>query len=140
LTRKMHQSIDLVLSGVGVVLIFAAVLQSRDSSLQVQILMVGVGLLLSNAGICGFATRLVLNERRFGALRQKGDHMITLIRRLHRAALDRDHGESGDARFEMVLREMHDTVRLMADLASIEDGQALPQPVVDEEGSPPQLV
>jgi hypothetical protein len=125
--RKLNQLFDLLLTGGGIVVVFAAVLLSRDVSLQYQVLMVVTGMLFFTAGMWGIAARLAPNERRFGALREEGDHMIDLIRQLNRAALARDRGEADDSQFNVVLKEMHDAVRLMAKLASLEDGQELPR-------------
>ena len=123
--RKIHQAIDVALTGIGIAVIISSVMISDTTSLQVQLMWVVLGVLLIEAGVWGIAGKFIPNERRFGRLREEGDRMIKLIRQLNGAALARDQGLEDGSRFQATLNEMHDTVRLMAELASLEDDQDL---------------
>lgn len=125
LKRRIRQSVDLVLTGLGIAVIFGSILVSGDSSTQSQILLAVVGVLLLEAGVWNIAGKFVPSERRFGRLREEGDRMIDLVRQLHSAAVARDRGQEDETRFNATLEEMHATVQLMAHLASLEDGQEL---------------
>lgn len=121
--RKIHQSLDTVLIGLGIASIIASVLISDTASIQVQLLLVVVGILLMEAGVWGIARKAISNERQYSRLREEGDHMIELIRKLNGAAVARDQGLEDGTRFRATLEEMHASVRFMAELASHKDGQ-----------------
>ena len=123
--RKIHQSLDTVLIGLGIASIIASVLISDTASIQVQLLLVVVGILLMEAGVWGIARKAISNERQYSRLREEGDHMIELIRKLNGAAVAREQGLEDGTRFRATLEEMHASVRFMAELASHKDGQDL---------------
>ena len=125
MNRKIRQAIDLTFTGIGIAVIFGAVMISESASLQIKLLWVVLGVLLIEAGVWSIAGKFIPSERRFGRLREEGDRMIALIRQLNGAALARDQGLEDETRFQATLEEMHAAVRLMAELASLEDGREL---------------
>ena len=114
--RKIRRimEIGIPLSGMGI--IFGFVLFGPDS-LQQQVLLVLVGVLILEAGVWGLMNGLLPNERRYLALREEGDHFLGLIRILNQAAVARDKGDGGDARFRDTRAQMHASVERMAELA-----------------------
>ncbi len=125
--RKRNQIIDMSLGLMGMAIVLGAVVLSPGISLQMQLLIVIVGLLFIEAGVWGLAARVMPNQRRFTRLREEGDRMLVMIRQLNNAALARDQGLEDGTRFQATLEEMHATVNLMAELAALEDGQQLEQ-------------
>ena len=132
--RKIHQALDVAFTGLGIAAIISSVVISDTISLQMQLLWVVLGLLLIEAGVWGIAGKFIPNERRFSRLRDEGDRMISLIRQLNSAAVARDQGAEDGKRFQETLDEMHEAVRLMAELASLEDGQELDAMLAAEPG------
>lgn len=119
--RKLHQFIDLVLTALGIVITIGSVAIADQVSLQVQVGWIVLGILLIEAGVGGFSSQFMANDRRFLALRKEGDKTIRLIRQLNAAAIARDHGAEDDTRFHETLAEMHATIQRMAELASQEE-------------------
>ena len=102
----------------GMAIVFGGVLFVPPSSLQVQILVVLLGVLILEAGVWGLTGQILPNERNFVALRNEGDHFIELIRNLNAAATAREAGEpESDQRFTEALAAMHHSVDRMAALA-----------------------
>jgi hypothetical protein len=101
--------------------VFGGVLFVPPTSLQIQIIVVLVGVLILEAGVWGLTGQLLPNERTYVALREEGDHFISLIRNLNAAAVARKTGlEGGDQRFEEALSAMHASVDRMGGLAGEE--------------------
>jgi len=140
MNRKIHQAIDLTLTGIGIAIIIGSVMISESASLQIKLLWAVLGVLFIEAGVWSIAGKFIPNERRFGRLREEGDRMIALIRQLNGAALARDQGLEDETRFQATLEEMHATVRLMAELASLEDGQELESVLAKKDDEIPDRV
>ena len=113
---------DAGLTGLGIGVIFTAVLISSALTLQMQLLLALIGVLLMEVGVWGLSNKLFPSERRYTELREEGDSIIQLIRQLNAAAVARDQGVDADDRFQSTLDEMHDSVKRMSELASRENG------------------
>lgn len=118
--RNIRRSIDVGLTGLGIGIIFTAVILSTTLTVQMQLPLALVGVLLMEAGVWGLAAKVFPNERRYIELREEGDSIIELIRQLNAAAVARDQGADSEDRFQATLDEMHDSVKRMAELASVE--------------------
>ena len=118
--RNIRRTIDLGLTGVGIGIIFTAVLLSSSLTIQMQLPLALAGVLLMEAGVWGLSSKVFPNERRYIDLRAEGDNIIQLIRELNAAAVARDKGVDAGERFQATLDEMHDSVKRMAELASRE--------------------
>lgn len=116
--KQIRRRLDICLTGLGVGVIFTAVILSASLSIKAQMPLALIGVLLMEAGVWGLSNKLLPNERRFVGLRAEGDTIIGLMRELNAAALARDSGDEGDDRFQSTLDEMHASVARMADLAS----------------------
>ena len=79
-------------TGLGIGIIFIVVLLSDSLTLQVQMPLAVLGVLLMEAGVCGMSNKFLPNERRFAGLREEGDRMLDLMRELCSAAVARDRG------------------------------------------------
>ncbi len=101
-------------------IIFGSVLFGPDS-LQLQVLLVLIGVLILEAGVWGLTSTFLPNERRFLSLREEGDHFLGLIRDLNAAAIARGEGEEDDKRFRETRARMHTSVERMAELAGQDD-------------------
>ena len=130
--RQIHKAIDVALTAAGIVIILFAMFVYSGDFLQEQMLWNGIGLLLLNAGVWGIAVKCMPTERRYSQLRDEGDRMISLIRELNSAALAHKQGLEDDSRFNSTLENMHDAVRLMAGLASLEDGEDLESKLAEQ--------
>lgn len=120
--HNIRRSIDVGLTGLGIGIIFTAVILSSSLTIQMQLPLALVGVLLMEAGVWGLSSKVFPNERRYMDLRGEGDTIIQLIRQLNSAAVAREKGEDTDGRFQATLDEMHDSVKRMAELASRESG------------------
>ena len=118
--RKIRQGIEIALPILGMAIIFTSVLFGPNS-LQAQVLLVLIGVLILEAGVWGLTGGILPNERRYLGLREEGDHFLGLIRVLNAAALARDKGEEDDARFRDARAQMHTSVDRMAELAGQDD-------------------
>ena len=81
---------------------------------QIQMIFVIAGVLCIEAGVWGLASKILPTERRYIALREQGDYMIDLIRKLNAAALA---GGKKDQLFRNTLEQMHVSVDRMAELS-----------------------
>ncbi|MEX0965142.1 MAG: hypothetical protein WDZ52_13990 [Pseudohongiellaceae bacterium] len=120
--RNIRRSIDLGLTGLGIGVIFTAVLLGASLSVQMQLPIALIGVLLMEAGVWGLSSKMFPNERRYIDLRDEGENIIQLIRQLNTAAIARGEDGGDDSRFQATLDEMHDSVKRMAELASRESG------------------
>ena len=118
--RKIRRGIEIALPLLGMGIIFGSVLFG-PSSLQLQVLLVLIGVLILEAGVWGLTSGILPNERRYLALREEGDHFMGLIRLLNAAAVASDAGEEDDARFQETRAKMHTSVERMAELAGQDD-------------------
>ncbi|MEZ5489492.1 MAG: hypothetical protein R3F50_04125 [Gammaproteobacteria bacterium] len=121
MTRKISRLLDMVLTSAGVLAVLASVFFTNQMGQQVQFEIVVIGLMCAGAGSYGAALRLLPRERKYIALRQEGDRMIALIRRLHRSALAIRNCDDDRGDFKGILLEMHEAVRQMAKIAALED-------------------
>ena len=120
MARKHRRIIDITLTGLGIGLIFTVVLLSGSLTLQVQMPLAVLGVLLMEAGVWGMSNKFLPNERRFSGLREEGDRMLDLMRELcsAAAAVARDRGGEDDQRFQAAREKMHTSVDSMAAIAS----------------------
>jgi len=121
LKRNIRRSFEIMGTLVGILIIFGSVLFASEVGIQIQFLMVLFGILLMEIGVWGLSSRLIPNERKFVSLREEGDRMIVLIRKLHAAALVKDESEEAAKRFQDTLAVMHDSVTRMSEIAALRD-------------------
>lgn len=116
--RSLRRAVEVGLPLLGMAIVFGGVLFVPPTSLQIQIVVVLVGVLILEAGVWGLTGQLLPNERSFVALREEGDHFISLIRNLNAAATQKESGlEGSDQRFDEALAAMHASVDRMGGLA-----------------------
>ena len=116
--RTLRRAVELVLPLLGMAIVFGGVLFVPPTNLQIQIVVVLVGVLILEAGVWGLTGQLLPNERSFVGLREEGDHFVNLIRNLNAAAMAKEAGlEGSEQRFEESLIAMHASVDRMAALA-----------------------
>ena len=116
--RRLRRAIEFGLPIVGMLIIFGSVLFVPSSSLQIQVVVVLIGVLILEAGVWGLTSGILPNERRYLALREEGDHFLGLIRLLNQAAVEKNHGVTGaSGRFQEAVRLMHASVLRMANVA-----------------------
>lgn len=116
--KKIRRSIDMTLTVLGIITIFAAVLMSTTLTVKMQLPVVLFGVLLMEAGVWGLSSKVFVNERHYTKLREEGDNIISLIRELNSSAVARDSGEEDDQRFQATLERMHGSVNRMSGIAS----------------------
>ena len=63
---------------------------SSSLDIQQQLPLALIGVLLMEAGVWGLSSKVFPNERRYIDLREEGDNIIELIRKLNAAAVARD--------------------------------------------------
>lgn len=114
------------LTALGIGIIFTAIILSSSLTVQVQLPIALVGVLLMEAGIWGLSGKIFPSERRYIDLRAEGDYIIKLIRELNSASIARDRAGKDDGRFQATLDEMHNSVDRMAELASRDTGSSSP--------------
>jgi len=132
--RQISKAIDFALTAVGIAITLGAVFTYGGDHMQNQLLWTIIGLLCIEAGIWGIAVKCMPTERRYSRLREEGDRMIALIRELNSAALAQRQGLEDESRFNSTLDSMHEAVRSMAGLASLEDGQQLENMLAEHMG------
>ncbi len=119
--RSLRRVVELGFPVLGMVIVFGGVLFVSPSNLQLQIIVVLVGVLMLEAGVWGLTSQILPNERTYTALRDEGDHFINLIRNLNTAAVGKESGSPGsDQRFDEAKAAMHVSVDRMAELAGEE--------------------
>ena len=113
----------------GMIIVFAAVLLIPPANLQIQLVVVLVGVLLIEAGVWGLTNPFLPNERQYVQLREEVDDFIDLVRQLNSAAVDRGpRREVADKEFNETLEELHASVRKMGRLAGVEVGETPEEP------------
>ena len=130
--RKIRRAMEIVIPLFGIGIIFLSVLFPSDS-LQIQVLLVLVGVLILEAGVWGLTSGLLPNERRYLGLREEGDHFIGLIRDLNAAAVARKTGAEDNGSFQRALEQMHGSVERMAKLAGEDDKETVAAPEAEAE-------
>ena len=121
--RNLRRNIEAILTIVGILIIFGSVLFAYDIGMQVQFVLVLVGVLLMEIGVWGLSSRFLPNERKFSSLRAEGDNMMDLIRELNAAAIAKDRGSEDAKRFQDTLAKMHESVVRMSELAAHRDSE-----------------
>lgn len=127
----------------GMLIVFVAVLAPQISAnLQLQIILVLIGVLLVQAAVWKFTNPFLPSERRYDDLRNEVDEFIDLVRELNAAAVQARKSRAIDAtdRMDQVLHRMHLSVDQMGRLAGKEISFAyLPEPLeeVTEGGGAP---
>ena len=94
------------------------------SRLQLQVVLLLVGVLILEAGVWGVTNALLPNERRYPALRREADHFLDLVRQLNVAAIAKEKEEDnreGYKRFRTCLDQMRSSVDRMAKVAGKSD-------------------
>ena len=124
--RNIRRQIDIGLTGLGIAIIFSAVILGGSLSIELQLPLALIGVLLMEAGVWGLSSKLFPNERRYSQLRDEGDRMIALIRELNHAAIAKSRGQEDAKRFQATMEKMHESVVRMSELAAKEDGIANP--------------
>ena len=121
--RSIRRNIDIALTGLGIGIIFSAVILGSSLDIRAQLPIALIGVLFMEAGVWGLSAKLFPSERRYSRLREEGDRMIELIRELNAAAIAKDTGAEDAKRFQETLQQMHDSVTKMSELAALEDGK-----------------
>lgn len=124
MNRNVRRNIDIALTGLGVGIIFSAVVLGGTLDIRAQLPIALIGVLIMEAGVWRLSAKLFPSERRYSKLREEGDRMIELIRELNHAAIAKDTGNEDARRFQTTLEQMHDSVVKMSELAALEDGQS----------------
>ncbi len=119
--RNIKRQFDIGLTGLGIAIIFSAVVLGGSLEIEAQLPLALLGVLLMEAGVWGLSSKLFPNERRYTSLREEGDHMIALIRELNHAAIAKSTGQEDAKRFQATLEKMHDSVVKMSELAAKAD-------------------
>lgn len=120
--RKVRRGIDVGLPLLGMAVIFGSVLFGSPSQLQIQVILLLVGVLILEAGVWGVTNALLPNERRYPALRQEADHFLDLVRQLNSAAIAKEEDRrEGYKRFRNCLDQMRSSVDRMAKVAGQSD-------------------
>ena len=118
--RRIRGSFHLALTVSGTLLIVYAVMSVEG--MYDRMLVVGLGLVLIEAGIWRITQSLFPNERNFRPLRKETDYFIVLVRRLNRAAVNAQRGStSAMDDLTQVHDEMHHSVDRMLRLAGLTD-------------------
>ena len=114
--RKIRRVLEVALPVLGMGIIFGSVLYD-PGSLQLQVLLVLLGILILEAGVWGLANRLLPDERRYIALREEVEHFIVLVPQLNAAAVAKNEGTEDDARYRDTLEQMRASVKRMGEVA-----------------------
>lgn len=123
---NLRRTIDIALTGLGIGIIFSAVILGGSLDIRAQLPLALLGVLIMEAGVWRMSAKLFPSERRYTSLRAEGDRMIELIRELNNAAIAKDTGSEDARRFQDTLQKMHDSVVKMSELAAQEDNGEQP--------------
>ena len=127
--RTLRKIIEMGLPIVGMVVVFGAILLPTISlNLQIQVVIVLVGILMIEAGVWKLTSPFLPSERKYNALRRQVDAFIELVRQLNNAAVAAESGEPSGSSTTVseVLDNMHASVDKMGNLA----GHETPDPDV----------
>lgn len=108
----------------GTLLVFAAILiPSIALNLQIQIVVVLLGILIIEAGVWRLTAKILPNERKFLALRAEVDSFIDRIRILnaHGTKLREQDTENMREAFRETVDSLHAAVDRMAEVAGRQD-------------------
>lgn len=121
--RNLRNALAIALPLFGTVLVFAAVLVPAIAvNLQLQIVVVLVGILIIEAGVWRLTAKILPNERRFLALRAEVESFIDRVRILNAQGVrlrENDTEENREA-----LRETVDALHLSVDRMAEVAGRA----------------
>ena len=118
--RTFRKAVAVGLPIMGMVLVFLAILlPSISLDLQIQILVVLVGILMIEAGVWRLTAKILPNERQFLALRAEVDAFIGLVRNLNNQGVALQAGETPEVRgrFEEAKAAIHASVDRMGEVA-----------------------
>lgn len=121
--RGIRKAIEVGIPIVGMLVVFGGVLFISPTELQLQLLVVLIGVMMIEAGVWGMTKAILPNERQFVALRDEGDRFIVLMRALNEAKITDNLGSTDrtQAAVEAALEDMHASVRTMGVLAGQEE-------------------
>lgn len=118
--RKIRRLTQVLLTVLGTVVVLYAVL-GIDTTLN-RVLVVIIGLILVEAGIWELTRSIFPNDREYRPLRKETDYMLTVVRRLNRAAVRARAGAIGaDEDVDRLHQELHHSVDRMRRLAGLSD-------------------
>jgi hypothetical protein len=117
--RGFRKAVEISIPIVGMLVVFGGVLLISPTRLQLQMIVVLVGVLMIEAGVWGMTKAILPNERQYVALRKEGDRFIGLIRKLNAAKVDfmRDDSDPNRTAVEVSRENMHASVDTMAEVA-----------------------
>ena len=121
--RNLRKTLAIGLPILGTVLVFMAILVPEIAlHLQLQIIVVLIGLLIIEAGVWRLTAKVLPNERKFLALRTEVDGFIDRIRVLnaHGVSLSQSENDATREAFRETLDALHDAVDRMAEVAGRE--------------------
>lgn len=121
--RTLRRLLEAGLPILGMLMVFAAILlPSISLTLELQIVVVMVGILLIEAGVWKLTSRILPNERKFLALRAEVDVFIGLVRALNHQATLLKENEGPEARRAYLdsINALHASVDRMGDVAGRE--------------------
>lgn len=122
--RHLRKAISVGFPILGMVLVFTAILVPTISlNLQLQIIVVLVGLLILEAGVWRLTEKILPNERKYTALREEVDAFIDRIRVLNAQGgkLRAEETVAELEAFQNTISALHESVDRMAELAGRED-------------------
>lgn len=121
--RSIRKILAIGLPILGTVIVFAAILVPPISlNLNVQILVVLLGLLIIEAGVWRLTAKILPNERRYLGLRSEVERFIGLIRVLNAQALrlEAEESETAKENYKETIDAMHAAVDRMVEVAGRE--------------------
>jgi hypothetical protein len=131
LKRKIRRGIEISMPLLCMGIIFGSVLFGPPS-LQLQVFLALIGVLILKAGVWGLTSGLLPSDRRYSELRAGADHFLGLVRILNQAAVGRYKGEEDDRRFRNTRTETHNSGEHMGELAG-RDALAKEEPFTEVE-------
>lgn len=121
--RSFRKSLAIAFPVLGTVIVFAAILVPPISlNLNLQILVVLLGILIIEAGVWRLTAKILPNERKYLGLRSEVERFIGLIRVLNAQALRLEEEESETAKdhYKETIDALHATVDRMVEVAGRE--------------------
>ena len=119
----LRTAISVGMNLTGMLIVFVAVLAPQVSAnLQLQVILVLIGILLVQAAVWKFTNPFLPSERRYDDLRNQVDEFIDLVRALNAAAVDARKTTALQSvdKLDKILTEMHLSVDQMGRLAGKE--------------------
>lgn len=122
--RKLRKLVAVGIPIVGTLIVFAAILVPAISlNLQLQILVVLLGLLIIESGVWRLTAKVLPNERKYLTLRKEVENFISLIRVLNTQAVNLRVQETETAKehYKETIDSLHAAVDRMVEVAGRED-------------------